>query len=506
MTEQDTQDQVNPATSDLPRWYPKWRGKPWYDGNQEALAWLFDGVARNVSFLGAGAFFATALLRLAKESLGCATEPLEGTTVIPECEGRVLGIKPSSLLTTYTMIIGLSSATLLPLMGAIVDYTRHRLLFGQITSALLCLCILPQVFMDADNFIYMAILQVVSSFLGWAQTELSHAYLPELTDDEMVLNDYTKRYTVAFFSCGVAFLFVTIAITTATGYADNDLVTSQVAMSMAFVINAALLPLAWGRLFKKREPMHTLSEGASLWLAGFVQLYRTGKKIASNYRALKWFYLSIAMSDSGINALATIAITYNTDVLQFSALDNGIVLIVILLGCIPGAFLSKYVTEKFDPVKSSMFALVVLIVATALFAALIVRPKQYVATYLIACVWGVGMGWKWTIDRMMAAVIIPEGQDAELMGFFLFSGQCLSWIPPLVYTAINEAGISQRVGLASLDAYFILSAVCYLLMGGYKQARKEVGRDGNPEKETNYDMPGAETPECDEIPNTNDGE
>ncbi|KAL3937618.1 MAG: hypothetical protein SGBAC_007310 [Bacillariaceae sp.] len=398
------------------------------------------------------------------------------------------------------MIIGVSSATLLPFMGALVDYTRHRLLLGQITSAILCLSIFPQIFMNEDNFIFMAILQVISSFVGWAQTELTHAYLPELTNDEMILNDYNKGYTVAFFSFGVAFLIVTIAITTVTGYADNDLVTSQVAMSMAFAVNAALLPLAWGRLFKKREPMHALAQGDSLWSAGFKQLYRTGKKIATNYRALKWFYLSIAMSDSGINSFATIAITYNTDVLQFSALENGIAIIVILIGCVPGALLSKYVTEKFDPVKSSVFALLLLIVATALFAILIVRPKMFVETYLIAFFWGMGMGWKWTIDRLLAAVIIPEGQDAELMGFFLFSGQCLSWIPPLVYTAINEAGIPQRVGLASLGAYFILAVICYLLMGGYNQARLEVGRGAKPEKEAKV------LPECDDIAEANDGE
>jgi MFS-type transporter involved in bile tolerance (Atg22 family) len=193
-------------------------------------------------------------------------------------------------------------------------------------------------------------------------------------------------------------------------------------------------------------------------------------------------------------------------VLQFSALENGISLIVLLIGCTPGAFASKYVTEKLDPVKSSMFALLVLITATALFAILIVRPKQYVQTYLIVFFWGMGIGWKWTIDRTLAALIIPEGQDTELMGFFLFSGQCLSWIPPLVYTAINEAGISQRVGLASLDACFILSFICYFLMGGYKEARIEVGRDANPEMEMK-DMPGAEAPpDCDEIPNANNEE
>jgi UMF1 family MFS transporter len=427
--------------------------------------------------VGAGAFFGTALLRIAKESLGCATEPLEGETELPECEGRVLGIKPSSLLTTYTMIIGLTSAALLPLMGAIVDYTRHRLLFGQITSAVFCVSIIPLIFLNEDNFIAMAIVQVVSSFVGWAQTELSHAYLPELTNDEMLLNDYTKSYTVAFFSSSVVYLIIIIGCVTVAGYGDNDLVTSQVGMIVALVINIALLPLAWGQLFGKRDKKHELPENSKLWSAGFVQLYHTGKHIATNYRALKWFYLAIAMSDSGIQALATIAVTYMTDKLQFTARENGIAIVIILCGCIPGAMLSNFVNKKLDPIKSSILALALLIIATSMFAIFMVGPGRYVETYLISFFWGMGTGWKWTVDRLLAATIIPAGQDAELMGFFLFSGQCLSWIPPLVYTSINEAGVSQRVGVASLDSYFVLSALCYFCMGGYKRAREEVGRE-----------------------------
>lgn len=445
--------------------------------NSQALAWLLDGVGRTISFVGAGAFFGTALLRIAKESLGCATEPLEGETEVPECVGRVLGIKPSSLLTTYTMVIGVTSATLLPLMGAIVDYTRHRLLFGRIASALFCLSMFPSIFLNEQNFLIMAVIQVISSFVGWAQTELSHAYLPELTDNEMKLNDYTKSFTVAFFSASVVFLMVIIGFVTVAGYGDNDLVTSQVGMSTAFAINIVLLPLAWGRLFTKRGRKRQLPENQRLWSAGFVQLYNTGRHIATNYRALKWFYLGIAMSDSGIQALTAIAVTYMADKLQFTARENGIAIVVILVGCIPGAILSNIVTKKLDPVKSSILALILLIVATAMFAIFLVGPGQYIETYLISFFWGMGTGWKWTMDRLLAATIIPKGQDAELMGFFLFSGQCLSWIPPLVYTGLNEAGVSQRVGVASLDLFFALSVLCYLCMGGYTRAREEVGRD-----------------------------
>lgn len=63
------------------------------------------------------------------------------------------------------------------------------------------------------------------------------------------------------------------------------------------------------------------------------------------------------------------------------------------------------------------------------------------------------------------------------MGFFLFSGQCLTWIPPLVFTAINESGVSQRVGVAALDVFFILAIIFYLLVGGYEGARREVNRE-----------------------------
>jgi MFS-type transporter involved in bile tolerance (Atg22 family) len=124
-----------------------------------------------------------------------------------------------------------------------------------------------------------------------------------------------------------------------------------------------------------------------------------------------------------------------------------------------------------------MAALVVLIIATALFAIFLTGPDQHLETYLLAFAWGVGTGWKWTCDRLVASAIIPEGQDAELMGVFLFAGQCLSWIPPLVFTAINEAGVSQRIGVASLDAYFLLAMLCYCCMGSYAKAREEVNRE-----------------------------
>jgi UMF1 family MFS transporter len=461
---------------ELPRFYPKYRGKPMYNGNKEALGWALDGIGRAVQFVGAGAFLGTALIRIAKEAAGCATEPPEGETVIPECNEKVYGIKPSSLLTTYTMIVGVASACLLPLIGALIDYTSYRLKVGRIVSFLFTVLILPTIFLNEDNFFAIAIIQVILSFTGWAQTAITYAYLPELTKNELLLNDYTKSFTMSSFGAMVVFLGVVIGSLQLAGKGDDDLLTNKVAMSIAFGLNVILLSYSWGFLFGKRGRMHDLPSDKSLWTAGFIQLYNTGKHIANNYRALKWFYISIAMSDAALQAIATIAITYMADQLQFTAQENGIAIGCMLLGSVPGALLASLAARLLDPIKSSIISLLLLITITALFAVFLKGPGQHLETYILAVLWGCGTGWKWTNDRLVASCIIPEGQDAELMGFFLFSGQILTWIPPLVYTAINEAGVSQRVGVATLDVYFVLAVVCYWLMGGYAKARAEVGR------------------------------
>jgi MFS-type transporter involved in bile tolerance (Atg22 family) len=182
-------------------------------------------------------------------------------------------------------------------------------------------------------------------------------------------------------------------------------------------------------------------------------------------------------SEAGLQALATVAITYLTDQLQFTARENGVAILLMLIGSIPGAPLSNFLSRRYDPIRSSMAGILLLIVVTACFALFAVGPGQYLRTYIMSFFWGVGVGMAWTVERLLSSSIIPEGQDTELMGVFLFAGQCLSWLPPLVYTALNEAGVSQRIGVASLAMYLVISLFGYCCMGTYTQAREEVGRE-----------------------------
>jgi MFS family permease len=170
------------------------------------------------------------------------------------------------------------------------------------------------------------------------------------------------------------------------------------------------------------------------------------------------------------SSLATIMITYSTDTLNFSSTENGIAILLLLIGSIPGAMIAGKTVARINPVRSAMLATLVLFTTTLACGILLKEPGQQLETYILAFFWGVGTGWKWTMDRLLASILIPPGQDAELMGVYLFAGQVLTWFPPLVFTVLNEVGVSQRIGIATLSIYFLLGFIALTFIGDYRRA------------------------------------
>ena len=74
------------------------------------------------------------------------------------------------------------------------------------------------------------------------------------------------------------------------------------------------------------------------------------------------------------------------------------------------------------------------------------------------------------------------------MGAYLFFGQILAWLPPLVFTALNEAKVSIRISMLSLLIFWFISVVCLQIMGPYDNAIRQANEaveDSSPPNETN---------------------
>jgi MFS-type transporter involved in bile tolerance (Atg22 family) len=460
----------------LPLCFPRCWGRPVFDGNAEALAFGLDQTGRTIAYIGVAVFLGTALLQLATEAAGCPVGNLTGTNDIPHCDKRVYGVRPSSLLTTYAAIVGFVSSMSAPMIGAVIDFTPHRRLLGRILTAAYVLSLFPAIFVNIHTWFAVAVVQFVGIFIGSAQAAAAYAYLPDLTDNEDVLTGYTRAFTVLIFSSVVVYLAITVGFAWALGFKNDNVTMAKFGMSIAFVLSVFTETWSWWILFDKRPASRSLPPGKTLWTAGFEQISRTSVSIVHEYSALMWFFLSHSMSEAAILSLSSIAITFYTEELQMSATQNGIAAFVLLVSSIPGAFLSEWCTKRFNPIRSSIAALVILIGTTIIVAVVLTGPKLYFATFFLAAFWGIGVGWKLAADETVAACIIPEGQDAELMGFYLFSGEVFAWLPPLVFTVLNEAGVRQQYGVGCLSIFWLLSLIGLLLFGDYGEARERSNR------------------------------
>lgn len=296
----------------------------------------------------------------------------------------------------------------------------------------------------------------------------------QLTDSEEKLNDFTKVFTAGSGGSVLVFIIIVIGLSLAFGVGGEEGPTARIASIVGVPVIASCFLVTWGFLLKERPALNVLEEGQSILTSGFKQIYRTSGKLYRTNVALLWFYAAVALGD--VKSFTGIALTFLSSQQQFNSMDLGIAAITMLVSTIPGAALSSFLCRRFNPIRSSIMALVCFVIVTSCASVFLTGPNQNLPTYVFVAGWGIVGAWKLTSTLLLVAAIVPEGQDAELMGFYIFADASLSWLPPLIFTGLNELGVSERVGLSIINIFFLLAIVAYCKIGSYDDSVKKANR------------------------------
>jgi MFS-type transporter involved in bile tolerance (Atg22 family) len=433
----------------------------------EILGWTLDSAARGVVVMATAVFVSSELLRLAKEATGCIGA--EDEMFDEYCaDSRVYGMRPSSLLTNIVMVTGLLSAFIMPLCGSIIDHTDLRRAAGSLSAAVLAILVLIQMLVMHRFWFLAAILQVFIAASYTVHLTVVYAYFPELSQDHTVLAEYAARFAAFQYGTSVIFLIFMVAVLATV---DRETVNSAtISQAIVFVVCLGCFGYSWNRLFRPRQATQKVPEGSTLVTAGFRKILRTAKTILQNHDAIKWLLLSVAFTEAATTTFSTIAITYMTEQLNFTAEENGVAILILLLFSVPGAKIAAYLTRILNPIKSLQACLTLWIVTISAAAICLDSREQMLLAYGFAALWGTALGWTFPTEKTLYVTIIPRGQEAELMGTYICACQVISWLPPLVFTLLNEAGYPMRVGVCSLTAFFLSSLLILFLMGDYGDA------------------------------------
>eukprot|EP00980_Cylindrotheca_fusiformis_P004692 scaffold993_cov110-Cylindrotheca_fusiformis.AAC.2 len=439
----------------------------------EVLGWTLDAATRGVIVISTAVFVSSELLKLAKEATGCGAdiEMYDDDIMFNEaCESaRVYGMRPTSILTNIMTVTGLLSAIIMPLFGSIVDHTDYRRAVGSISAAAIAIFILLQLLVIEAHWFSASILQVLISVFYTIHLTVAYAYFPELTADHKEMAQYAARFTAVQYASSVAFL-VSMVLVLQVIYKNSDMGSAFISQGIVFIICCFCFGYSWLMLFHPRPAAQKVPDNTSLLTAGFWRIHETGKTILRDHDAIKWVLISVTFTEAGTTSFSTIAITYMTEQLGFTAEENGIAILILLIFSVPGAKMAARLAPVLNPIRSLQICLTMWIISIVLAAAFLTNKGQQTTAYVFAAFWGISLGWTFPTEKTLYVTIIPRGQEAELMGTYICASQMLSWLPPLVFTLLNEAGFSMRIGVCSLAGFMLVSLLILFLVGDYSEA------------------------------------
>jgi len=178
-------------------------------------------------------------------------EGWDGAGKPEDCTGKVIGLRPSSIVSVLATVGGLASAIAMPVAGAIVDATDKRHAFGLTSAVVLVVSNAAQIFINADTWLVMTIVQAIvctSSFFSLAL--VVYAYLPELftsEEESVAVTAHGRLYEQAGM---LGMVVLTTAVTLGFGM---GIVSTAVAGQIIAVCMGAPCLFVGFRLYKPRK-------------------------------------------------------------------------------------------------------------------------------------------------------------------------------------------------------------------------------------------------------------
>lgn len=270
---------------------------------------------------------------------------------------------------------------------------------------------------------------------------------------------------------------------------------AQVAQVVDVLLSSiAFVPTFLHKGLKPRPAQSKLEPGASLFGSAGRQLCTTLKKIFQSYPALKWFLISNILVGSVQSAASSIALSFMVDFMQMTTTQTSIAIFLYNTFLIIGAVLFRILSKRFC-IFRALKVVILLISISFIIGSIVLRgPDQIWLMFIFIAFWSLILGWILPNTRTIYVTIIPKGQEAEMMGLYLFCSNGFVWIPTLVATSLIGSGVSWSAIIGTLSIYTFLSLVTLTFMGSYSSAKRHAVEMS----EENFSADKAEEEESDE--------
>ena len=343
-------------------------------------------------------------------------------------------------------------AVVMPILGAIADSggLKKRLLFMATVS---CVVLTAALFWMGPGDAWLAALIFIGANVAYEITQvLYNSFLPEIATPQ-------KMGRVSGFGWGVGYVGGLICLALALGMVTTWLPETDYVNIRA----TSLLTALWFLVFsiptflylRERQPRRP-SPIIEHVHRGFSRIRDTGRNLSQYRQAVRFLVARLVYNDGLVTVFAMAAIYAGA---EFGLVTSEILLLGIVVNVAAGisAIIFGFINDRIGGKKTITVTLVGLIGTTGLAFFAPDRTWFWVAAIFL----GMMVGPNQAASRSLLASFVPQNKQAELFGFYAFSGKLASVLGPLSYGLVLGATESHRWALASVVIFFVVG-LCLL--------------------------------------------
>ncbi len=350
-------------------------------------------------------------------------------------------------------------ALLSPWLGLLADQNGLRKRF-LLCSTLLCIAASTALYFAGPGDVLFALVVFAAGNIAFELANVFYnAFLPELAPSQRIGRISGYGWALGY-AGGLCCLLIGYFVLIDPETPPFGLLRE----TGAHVRASNLLVAAWYGVFslplflalKESRPANRLAAGKAL-SASVRDLGRALREVRHSKDLFRLLLARLVYND-GLITLFAFGGVYATGTLGFSTEDIFLFGIVLNVAAGAGAWAFGYLDDRIGGRATILASLAALTLGTIV-AVLADSAGLFWAAAILG---GLCAGPNQSASRSLMGRFIPAGKENEYYGLFAFSGKATAFLGPLLLGGVTSLFDSQRAGMATVAAFFIVGALLLL--------------------------------------------